>query len=321
MDIYNNFVGIDIGKHEFVVNVYGSKKTYPYTNNLEGLEKLNGELGTILQNALIVLEVTGGYERSVIAYLQQKNIAVHRANGRQIKSFIRSYGIVAKNDNIDAIALSQYAFERQSSLKIYQVSKHDFLRELNERRNDLVKMRTQEKNRSQAPCSNLPKNSFTSVLNVLDEQINVIEKQMEALIASDAELTLKIKELKTISGIGNVLAHALIAQMPELGELNQKQAASLAGVAPHPNQSGTKNGYRRTRGGRRSIKALLFMGALSAVRSKSKLGDFYNRLISNGKSKLCALVAVIRKMVVIANAKIKAALALRTQTSERCAPC
>ena len=309
-NIYTNFIGIDIGKFELVLNIYGSKQTYTYSNDIEGLQKLYSELKSKLLNALIVMEVTGGYERLAITYLQQYNIAVHRANGRQVKSFIRSYGIIGKSDNIDAMALALYAKERHPKLELYKPSKQDILRKLNGRRCDLVKIRVQEKNRLQAPDSMGLYNSFKAILEVLDQEIAEIEKKIADIIASDPELQLKIKTLETITGVGKITAHAILAHMPEIGTMNQKQVASLAGVAPHPNQSGVMSGYCRTRGGRRQMRPTLFIAALSVTRSKSSvLGQFYHKLVNNGKAKRCALVAVMRKMVVIGNARIKEALA------------
>lgn len=308
--IYSNFVGIDIGKFEIVLNIHGSKQVFSYQNTTEGLSKLYLELEKELKDSLVVLEVTGGYERLTINYLQEQNVAVHRANGRQIKSFIRSYGIVGKTDKIDAIAISLYASERHKTLDLYQKNDHELLRELNERRADLVKIRVQEKNRAQAPTNIRFHQSFAAILEVLNVQISSIEEQIAQIIDANPHLKAKLKVLKTIPGVGEVTANAIISYMPELGSLNQKQAASLAGVAPHPQQSGTKQKRGRTIGGRRQMRPILFISAMSASRTKTKLGDFYKALLANGKTKMCALVAVMRKIIVIANARIKQQLAL-----------
>lgn len=307
--LYSHFIGIDIGKFEFVVNVHESKKTNKFSNDLEGLGKFCEEFADILDKSLVVLEVTGGYERLAINYLQRHNIAVHRANGRQVKSFIRSYGIIGKTDSIDATALALYGSERQASLKPFEPNKYDELRELGTRRADLVKMRTQEKNRVQAPSSQVTRKTFDAMIKVLNEQIATLDEQMNDLIESSAELKLKKDTLKSIPGVGDISACAILTHMPEIGTMNQKQVASLAGVAPHPNQSGTKNGYYRTRGGRRQMRPILFIAALSASKSKTIFGDFYRKLTQNGKPKMCAMVALMRKIMLIGNARIKSALA------------
>ena len=303
--VYTHFIGIDIAKLEFVVNAYGSKKTYAFSNDLDGFNSLYKTLYKELKTSLVVLEVTGGYEISLINFLQANNIAVVRANSRQVKSFIRSHGIIAKSDNIDACALSLYAYERHKILKIYHPNKHDTLRKLHARRNDLVHIRVQEKNRSKAPDNSDIMHTFNSILQALDTQIELIEKHIKSLIESDSVLNQKIQILKTIPGIGEITAFAILAEMPEIGTMNQKQAASLAGVAPHPNQSGLKTGYARTRGGRRKMRPILFIAALSVTRTKSTLSAFYHKLVAKGKAKMCALVAIMRKLILIANARIK----------------
>lgn len=303
--LYSNFIGIDIGKFEFVVNIYGSKKTYTYQNTVEGLGEFYQAHKKSLIDSLIVLEVTGGYERLAISYLQKNGLLVHRASGRQVKNFIRSYEIVGKSDQIDAMALALYASERHSKLALFEPSEYDILRELNGRRSDLVRMRVQEQNRSQAPGSEVLSETYKRMINVLNEQIDAIEAQIDEFIRSKPELKQKNDILLTVPGVGPVTARALLAQMPELGTMNQKQAASLAGVAPHPNQSGGRIGYRRTRGGRREVRATLYIGAMSVSRGNSKLGLFYKRLIGRGKAPRCAFMAVMRKMIVISNARIK----------------
>ena len=303
--VYNNFVGIDIGKTEFVVNIHGSKKTYSYPNTIEGLSEFYQAHKKVLSDSLIVLEVTGGYERLTINYLQNKGLAVHRASGRRVKNFIRSLDIIGKSDQIDATALALYASERHSTLPLYEPSKYDLLRELSGRRSDLVKMRTQEKNRSQAPGSQVLSETYAKMIEVLNEQISAIEAQISQFIASDPDLQRKYDILLTVPGIGPVTAGTLLSQMPEIGTMNQKQVASLAGVAPHPNQSGSRIGYRRTRGGRREIRSTLYVGAMAASKGKTELGLFYKKLIGRGKAPRCAFMAVMRKMVVIGNARIR----------------
>jgi transposase len=313
MTLYTNFVGVDIGKFEFVVNVHGSKNTKSYTNDSDGIAQFYQELSSKLTSALVVLENTGGYENMLVSFLYDKKIALHRANGRQVKFFIRSHAIIAKTDQVDAMALSCYAFERHDKLNLYQPNAYDLLQELVVRRDDLIAIRTQEKNRlASAGKSSRYYESCKIILEALNQQVKLIDEEIKDIIANDKDLDMKNSMLQTVPGIGQVTAASILAHMPEIGTMNQKQVASLAGVAPHPNQSGTKNGYRRTRGGRRKMRPILFIAAFTAIRSKSALGEFYQRLIANGKAKMCAIVAVMRKMVVIANARIKQQLALTT---------
>ena len=301
---YNTYIGIDIGKFEFIMNIHGTKAVDAYTNDLEGFKRMYKTHKKAFKDALVVLETTGGYERKVIEFLQARTVSVHRASGRIIKNYIRSHGIIAKTDTIDAIALSLYASERHSTLKLYEPDKHEHLRLLNERRQNIIEMRTKEKNRMQAPLA-LKHTSYSAIIELLNGELEKIDQEIREFIASHPEIKAKIEIVRSVSGVGEKSASIIVGSFPEIGTFNHKEIASMAGVAPHPNQSGKKDGYRRTRGGRRSIRPILFMCALAASRSKSKLGDFYRRLVGGGKKPMCALIAVMRKIMVISNARVK----------------
>ncbi len=148
--LYDKFIGIDIGKFEFFITTHQSNKTSTYSNNPEGIAEFYQEYQAELNNALVVLETTGGYELKVTNHLQANNIAVHRAHAKQVKNFIKSYAINGKSDKIDAKALALYGYERHEKLKLYSPSKYIGLKGLSERRSDLVKMRTQELNRQKS---------------------------------------------------------------------------------------------------------------------------------------------------------------------------
>jgi len=242
---------------------------------------------------------------SLIRFLQSRKYAVHRANTRKVKSFIRSYGQLGKSDRMDAVQIARYARERHSSLELFSEHVRNRLIKLMNRRHDLVQMRAQEKNRMQAPEQASMKSSFEKIIQVITEEIDAVDAQVKEICAQDHELDSQKEILKTIPGVGNGIAVELLTVLPELGRLNRKQIASLGGLAPHPNESGNKVGYRRTKGGRESVKRILFMAALSATKSKKELGMFYQRLIAAGKKKMVALTAVMRKILVIANAKMR----------------
>jgi transposase len=166
-------------------------------------------------------------------------------------------------------------------------------------------MLVQEKNRLQAPNNKYCKSSNTTVIKLLQSELDRLKKRQKELIDKNVQLKAKVDLLKAeVAGVGESTAIELLSIFPELGTLNRRQVASLAGVAPHPNESGKKVGYRMTRGGRDNIKPILFMAAMAAAKSKSKLGEFYKRLITNGKKRIVALVALIRKIITV-NAKLK----------------
>jgi transposase len=306
--VYHNFIGIDISKCEFHMAVYGNSKVTQFDNSEKGFEEFVNTNNQILNNGLVALEATGGYESSLLEYLQKNNIAVHRANTRVVKSFIRSLSKLGKSDAIDAQGLARYAKERHEELQLY-VQGSDTEKELTElanRRSDLKRVLTQEKNRLQAPDNKYCKSSNKLIIEALEKEVERLSKCQQELINKSESLKTKVKLLTTeVAGIGEITAIQLISVFPELGKLNRRQVASLAGVAPHPNESGKKVGYRMTRGGRDNIKPILFMAAMAAARSKDKLGEFYKKLIANGKKPMVALTALMRKILIIANAKIK----------------
>ncbi len=173
------------------------------------------------------------------------------------------------------------------------------------RRNDLKQILVAEKNRFQAPNNNFIKKSCASIIKIITKEINTITDNINKLIAKDELLTSKKETLKTIPGIGNIVANELLALLPELGHINRRQIAPLAGVAPKAKDSGTFSGYRRTAHGRNSIKPALFIAAMAARNSHSKFKVFYEKMISKGKKKMVALTAIMRKIITIANAKLR----------------
>ena len=307
MTLYNNFVGVDIGKFSFVAAVYNQKQTKEYDNDASGIKAFMQDYHHYLLKGLCVLETTGGYEMRLLLTLCDKGYAVHRANTRKVKHFIRSFGNGAKTDKLDAKALGLYGYERGERLdRFIPASKQALsLYELVQRRQDLKRLLVAEKNRLQAPRAELVKESCQTMIETIKEQVTFITDRINSLIEQDPILKAKKETLKTVPGIGNITANELLVLLPELGTINRRQIASLAGVAPMANESGTYKGYRATGHGRSDIKPILFMSAMAARNSNSSLKSFYNRLIESGKKKMVALVALMRKIIVIANAKLR----------------
>jgi transposase len=305
--MYQNFIGIDIGKLNFFVGTTENNETSSFENNAKGFTSLFTKYREKLKTALVILETTGGYEKALISYLLKKNIAVHRADTHKVKYFIRSLGVLGKSDAIDALGLAKYGKERHAQLALYQPLS-DAQNELSQwihRRQELKKMLVQEKNRQQSPNQKNLRKSFSPIIDALNQEIANVDKKIETFIQGDKEFKEKTKILCTIAGIGKIIAAELVGLLPELGHINRRQIASLSGLAPHPYESGKKIGYRSTRGGRQELRPILFMAAMSASRSKDKLGSYYQHLLKVGKKKMVALTALMRKIIVIANARIK----------------
>ena len=307
MSSYQNFMGIDIGKFTFVVALHGQKDVKEFENNSKGIQSFMREFKATLPASLVVLETTGGYEMEVLNALFAKKIPVHRANTRKVKSFIRSFGNGAKTDALDAKALARYGQERQANLDLFTPPspQQSTLYALVQRRKDLKQMLVAEKNRAAAPKNAAIKGSCLKMIQAITDQISKITKEIEGLIKSDDAFRARAAVLETIPGIGPITSQDLLALMPELGRLTRRQVASLAGVAPRANDSGKFQGYRHTGAGRESIKPTLFLSAMAARTSHSELKGFYERLVNKGKKKMVALTALMRKIIVIANAKLK----------------
>ena len=298
------FIGCDVGKDTIVVFDTRTNRKSTLRNTQADLERFAQSLDN---TGLVVCEPTGGYETALIAALVQAGRAVHRADANKVKAFIRSFGTMGKSDGIDARGLASYGQERHATLPRWQPhdAERDQLHHLVMLRRDLVEARTAWTNRRSAPTGTAVRAHITPLTDCLDDQIKSIDAEIAALIDDHASLRAADQALRTIKGIGPKVAASLLALMPELGQLNRRQAAALAGLAPHPNQSGKLDGYRRVKGGRPEIKRVLFLAALSAAKHHPALRETYQRLLKRGKKPLVALVAVMRKMIIICNAVLR----------------
>lgn len=307
MKEYQNFIGIDIGKFSFVVALLDRKTTSEYQNSAAGIAEFIDEYKDILPNALTVLETTGGYELDLLYTLCEYSFDVHRADTRKVKYFIRSLGSEVKTDVLDAKALAYYGKERFEKFELFkpQSKQSILLFQLIQRRNDLKQMIVAEKNRFREYSDKVVQKSIKKMIKVLETQIETMTSQAKEIIESDKILSQKLKILKTVPGIGNIIAFELLVLLPELGQLTRKKIASLAGVAPRAKDSGTCRGYRKTGYGRSGIKPSLFLAAMAARNSNTELKVFYEKLIGRGKKKMVALTALMRKIIVIANARLK----------------
>lgn len=235
-------------------------------------------------------------------------LAAHRADAAKVKHYIRSLGGAAKTDPIDARWLTRYGQEHGASLVRWQApeAERDTLASLVRLRQDLVGQRTAAKNRRAAPCNKIVAGFLDKQIRFLNDQIAQLDKAIAQLLKTSAALADAAQRLRRHKGFGPVAVSTMLALMPELGRLNRRQAVSLARLAPHPNDSGLSHARRRTgRGGRDGLKPALFRAALTAAKHNQTLKIVYQRLIAAGKPKRLALVAIARKLILLANAALK----------------
>ena len=298
------YLGIDVAKGSFDVasDPAGLKRSLP--NDPAGRQKLLDTLQT-LNVALIVLEATGGYERPLAADLLGAGYKVVVANPRQIRDFAKGIGQLAKTDSIDAEVLAKFGSMVKPEPRPQPSVETDVLAEMVTRRRQLVGLLTQESNRlPMARCAKVRK-SLKSIVEALERQIAGLDKTLSDNIQSDDGLRRKDEIVQSFKGVGPTTSGMLLSHLPELGRLNRQEIAALVGVAPWPCTSGTWKGQFKIWGGRREVRNMLYMAALSAMRSNQVIRKFYQRLRSQGKLFKVAITACMRKMLVILNTLVK----------------
>lgn len=297
-------IGCDVGKASITVFDTASGQTRTIPNRKPDLTRLARSLDP---SCLVVCEATGGYEARLLTALLAAGVPAHRADARKVKAFIRSFGTLGKSDAIDAEALARYGTERHATLPrwVQPDPAREELQALVLARTDLVRNRQAQRNRLTAPGAGHVAGELRALIRSLDAAIRRIEARIAGLLRSLPALRRDLDVLRTMPGIGTIIATALLALMPELGSLSGRKVAALAGVAPHPHESGQRVGYRKTRGGRPEVKRTLFMAALVASRARGRLAEVYRQLVQRGKKPIVAITALMRKLVVIANAKLR----------------
>lgn len=298
------FVGIDVGKYNVDVAIAGQKEVRRFANDDKGIAEILGLLeGHVVDR--VVMEASGGYQRQLLASLLGQGIAAVAVNPRQVRDFAKAIGHLEKTDRVDALVLAQFAQSIRPEVRAQPDETLQVLKDWLVRRRQLVEMLTAEKNRLQQAKGGIRRNIKEHV-DWLTKQLRETEKDlkdhMEKCPAWDARIDL----LDGQKGVGKITAMTLVAEFPELGTLNRRQIAKLAGVAPLSRDSGQFKGRRGTWGGRAAARATLYMATLVATRCKGTvISDFYKRLLARGKLKKVALVACMRKFLTIMNALVR----------------
>lgn len=311
-----SYVGIDIAKDTLELARTGQQETRSYRQSSEQITRLVEALAKEAPE-LIVLEATGGYERPLVEALARAQLPVVVVNPRQVRAFAKASGRLAKTDRIDARLLAAYGAQFQLQVRPLPSQERQTLNALTTRREQLQKMRTAEKNRLQTCHEELLLEQIHSHIEQLNEQLAQIDEQTDELITQHTRLSEDRRLLCSVPGIGKQTAHRLLAGLPELGALNRRELAKLVGVAPLNRDSGRFRGQRTTWGGRAPVRTALYMAALSAIRFNERIKSFYERLIGRGKAKKVALVACMRKLVIICNAIIRDRRPFQPQTASQ----
>jgi transposase len=294
-------VGIDVSKARLDIAARGEE--WPVTNDLDGIGKLISRLQT-LNPGLTVVESTGGLERLVVAEMWAAGLPVALVNPRRVREFGKSIGLLAKTDRIDARLLLRFGEAVKPDPICLPSEEEQKLSALMTRRRQVIEMLTMEKNHL---CSSHPaaKESITKIKTVLQQELDELDHQIEDFIDQFPSFKKKDEILRSTPGVGKVTAAILLSDLPELGTLDRKKIAALVGVAPFNNDSGRFRGKRRIKGGRPSVRTVLYMATLSATKFNPVIHTFYEHLVLQGKAKKVAIVACMRKMLIFLNSMIR----------------
>lgn len=297
-------VGVDVSKARLDVHVRPSGESWSCGQTAEEHEALALRLAE-LKPACIVLEATGGLELPVVAVLAAHGLPVAVVNPRQVRDFAKALGRLAKTDRIDAQGLALFGERVQPPMRPLPDEAGAELSALVARRRQLVDMRTMEKNRLHTARGARVRRSIAGIIAALEAQLRDVDNELKSAIQASPLWREKDELLRSVPGIGPGISPMLIAELPELGQLSHKAIAALIGVAPLNRDSGTMRGKRSIWGGRAAVRSVLYMGALVASQHNPVINALYKRLLARGKPKKVALVACMRKLLVMLNAMLR----------------
>jgi transposase len=300
MNEYEIYIGVDVAKQTLELSHF-DHKTRSIPNTKAGIQRLIKRVKALGKSVMVCCEATGGYEKLLASELFDAGVPIAVANAKRVRDFGKSKGLLAKTDPIDAELLAHFASVLHPRVQQPTPSWQPELQALMTRREELLRMLKQEKSR----LDPLPRASIAKLIRrhikQMELQLKLVDRQMKELCGDSADLKTAVERITEVKGLGEVSAFALLGFVPELGSVTDKEASALVGVAPFNRDSGKFRGRRHITGGRPRVRRILYMAAVSARTSNPILRDFYNHLIDQGKPAKVALVAVMRKLVCLAN--------------------
>lgn len=295
-----SYMGIDVGKTWLDVAVWGNDYVMHVKNDTQGIEEI---IAWVMEEKpqLISIEASGGYEQLVVQAMLENSLPVAVVNPTRVRALARATGKLAKTDAIDARLIAEYAYKIQPEALTPKEAQEIRLKALVTRREQLVSMRTAEQNRL-GTVHNSMRKDIQEHIEWMNERIEALEAEIKELVDSLPEWREQVERLDSIPGVGIITAVTVLAEMPELGQMNRQKITALGGLAPFNQDSGQKRGKRRIFGGRKEIRRVLYMACLSATKCNPVIQFMYNRLMSKGKVFKVAMTACMRKMLTIMNA-------------------
>lgn len=298
------YVGIDVSKDRLDVHVRPSREAFVVARDGKGLEELIERL-LALSPRLIAIEATGGFETIAAAAIAGATLPLAIVNPAQVRHFAQAVGKRAKTDPIDAEVIARFAEAVKPEPRPLPDEQARLLGELVARRRQIIEMIVAERQREKRAETIRVRKSLMRTIKTLEKELPEIDGDIDTLVRGSPAWREKEDLLVSFPGVKNTLARTFLAELPELGRLSRREIASLAGLAPYTRQSGRWKGKSMIGGGRAALRAALYMAALSASRCNRPLKVFYQRLLSAGKPKMVALIAVARKILTILNAMVR----------------
>jgi len=299
----SSYVGIDVSKDRLDVAVLGEKQERQVRNTKDGIAQLVKQL-VDLQPELIVVEATGGYQRSVVDAMFHAGLSVAVVNPVRVRQFARACGLLAKTDKLDAQVLAEFGRRVQPRCYEGKSEAEKQLSALLVRRRQMEEMLKAEQNRLRTISPSL-RGSVERIIAILKEEKKRLDEQIQQMLKEQKAWQEQTEILSSAPGVGMVTTATLLAELPELGKMDRKKIASLVGVAPMNYDSGRKRGYRKTKGGRGDVRSVLYMSTLVATRYNPLIQPQYQHLLKRGKDKKVALTACMRKFLTILNAMMR----------------
>lgn len=300
-----NTIGIDVSKKFLDIHFHPENRSLRINNTKTEINKFCKDILKIDNLKQVIFEPSGGYERLLVTAFISFDVPFTLVNPKKARDFAKSAGLLAKTDKIDAYALALFAYKfdfRQSFIKSTNQIK---LAELMQRRRQLVDMKTQEMCRKEKALSSEIQKNITKIIAYLENELRILEHGIEILIKEDPYFKKIFDLLIKIKGVGKHTIETLLANLPELGQIGNKQIASLCGLAPFAKDSGTLRGQRHIIGGRSSVRKVLYLAVTAAIHYDKKTKEYFEAMKLRGKPSKVAMTALMRKLIVIMNAKVR----------------
>lgn len=298
-------IGVDVASEKLDVNDSASKLATKVPNTCAAIAKQLVAKIKDKESTLVICEATGGYEDCLVDAMHEAGISVCVANPRQVRDFAKGHGFLEKTDKIDARMIRKFGEDVDIHLTPQRTAEERAHRALVRRRVQVLQLLSAEQNRAAQTTDAFAAEMISESVLQLKKQLKQLDERLEKLVTERGKTDPKVKILFSVPGIGAVNVSTLLAELPELGQLNREKIAKLVGVAPLAQQSGNSDKQRKSKGGRSQVRNVLYMATLVATRYNAVIKRFYERLLARGKLKKVALNAAMRKLLTMLNEMVR----------------